>query len=234
MTNLPESARLALWLNAWVAGRVSPDDLRDAVVGDDAAHDVLIDGETAPLLLALGTLRSRGAIGASLALPVPGDLLGLAGPAAANDAALEAGQAVLVRGAGLSLVPVRAGAGVVWVGHDAVDLVALPDLFEAGTALRQTVAGAAESLAALDVARWRPEIADELMALRRPVALSLPASTADRIVAVLGLATRCLHIADLALAQDAGVTSFEIDRRRDALGDLRRASRRALVAACSG
>ena len=38
---LPLSARFALWFSAWVAGRASLDDTRDAIVGDDAAHDVV-------------------------------------------------------------------------------------------------------------------------------------------------------------------------------------------------
>ncbi len=38
---LPLSARFALWFSAWTAGATSLDDARDAIVGDDAAHDVV-------------------------------------------------------------------------------------------------------------------------------------------------------------------------------------------------
>ena len=38
---LDEATVLALWLTAWLRGEVSLDDARDAVVGSDAAHDVL-------------------------------------------------------------------------------------------------------------------------------------------------------------------------------------------------
>ena len=34
-------ARFALWFSAWVGGSASLDDTRDAIVGDDAAHDVV-------------------------------------------------------------------------------------------------------------------------------------------------------------------------------------------------
>ena len=44
-------------------------------------------------MLALGELRRLGASGCSLALPAPGDPLGLAGPPAFNAEALEAGEA---------------------------------------------------------------------------------------------------------------------------------------------
>ena len=37
----PVSARFALWFSAWLAGAASLDDTRDAIVGDDAAHDVV-------------------------------------------------------------------------------------------------------------------------------------------------------------------------------------------------
>ena len=91
-TQLPLSAGFAVWFSAWVAGAVSLDDARDAIVGDDAAHHVAgLPGEEAavPLILALGRLRSAGTTGAGIALPVPGDPLGLAGPNAFNDDALE-------------------------------------------------------------------------------------------------------------------------------------------------
>ncbi|NUS49850.1 MAG: hypothetical protein HOQ22_02270, partial [Nocardioidaceae bacterium] len=111
---LPPSMRLALWFSAWLTGTTSLDDARDAIVGDDAAHDVAdlpgVDG-TRPMIVALGTLRGLGASAAGIALPVPGDLLGLAGPADFNVEVVEAGEGVLVEGAELGLVPRRAGAG---------------------------------------------------------------------------------------------------------------------------
>ena len=56
-----DAARMAWWLSAWLRGDAGPDDVRDAVVGDDAAHDVVglgPDGEVLPLVLALGRLRA--------------------------------------------------------------------------------------------------------------------------------------------------------------------------------
>ena len=68
--HLPLSARFALWFSAWVSGSASLDDTRDAIVGDDAAHDVVgIPGstESVPLIVALGLLRSERATGAGIA-----------------------------------------------------------------------------------------------------------------------------------------------------------------------
>ena len=232
---MDDSVRLALWFTAWVRGAVSLDDARDAVVGDDAAHDVAgLPGTTdvTPLILALGVLRGLGATAAAVALPVPGDPLGLAGPAGFNAEALEAGEAVLLPGAGLGLVPVRAGAGVVWRCRPAEGVRQVPDPPEADTALRAALPATADALADLDVARWRPEVADELMAIRRHVDLDLPLGVGARTARMLALAVRCRRIVDLALIDDGGaVTAHEADARRASLDPLDRAARRAVVAA---
>lgn len=236
-TALPRSADLATWLTAWVAGRVSLDDARDAVVGEDTAHDVAgLPGESepVPLILALGRLRSAGATSAGLALPVPGDPLGLAGPAAFNADALEAEEAVVLGGVDLGLVPHVAGAGVVWQVHEAAAHRQVPDLAEADTALRKVLIDAANDLADLDVARWRPEVADELMSLRRVSDVRLPPSWQPRAVRVASLSLRCRAIVDLALADEgAAVSASEAEARRRALTPLDHAARRGLVAACS-
>ncbi len=237
MPALPPSARFALWFSAWAEGRASLDDARDAIVGDDAAHDVTglpdVDGSR-PLILALGLLRSHRATGAGIALPVPGDLLGLAGPADFNAAVVESGEGVVLEDADLGLVPHRVGAGVQWACQPAVSLRQLPDPSEADTALRQELVRTSTVLADLEVARWRPEVADELMALRRTTDLRLPEATPPRAVRLASLATRCRTIVELALADDGGsITAVDADARRAALRPLDRASRRALVAACT-
>jgi hypothetical protein len=235
--SLPLSARFALWFSAWADGRASLDDTRDAIVGGDAAHDVVgLPGGpgSQPLILALGLLRSHRATGAGIALPVPGDLLGLAGPASFNAEVVEAGEAVVLEDADLGLVPHRVGAGVQWVCHQAVSRRQLPDPSEADTALRQALSRTSGLLAELEVARWRPEVADELMALRSTADLGFPDVMAPRAVRMASLATRCRAIVELALDDDGGsTTAAEADARRQALLPLDHASRRALVAACT-
>ena len=234
---LPLSARFAVWFTAWRSGSASTDDTRDAIVGEDAAHDVAgLPGETEPqpLILALGRLRDQGASGAGVALPVPGDPLGLAGPPPFNLEALESGEGVVLDGTDLGLVPHRAGSGVVWSCHPATSLRQLPDPAEADTGLRRELLRATGALADLDVARWRPELADELMALRSTADLDLPGSLAPGAVRLASTAARCGRIVELALRDDGGsVTAAEARARREALVPLDRAARRALVAACS-
>jgi hypothetical protein len=236
-TPLPLSARFALWFSAWLAGSTSLDDTRDAIVGDDAAHDVVgVPGspDGAPLIVALGLLRSHRATGAGIALPVPGDLLGLAGPSGFNLDVVDVGEGVVLDGADLGLVPHRAGAGVVWTCHHAVSLRQVPDPSEADQQLRQAVLRATDVLADLDVARWRPEVADELMALRRHADFAFPTAMAPRAVRLAALSTRCRTIVGLALDDDgAAVSASQAEARRQALAPLDHAARRGLVAACS-
>lgn len=234
---LPESARLAWWLTAWLRGYAGADDLIDEVLAGDAAHHVadLPDqgDELVPLVLALGAVRSLGATSAGLAFPVYGDPVGLGGPAAFNTEALEAGQAVVLPEAGAGLVPVRAGAGVVWRWMPA-QRRQVPDLGEADRGLRAALPQAANALAALDVARWRPEVADELSNLHHRPALEPPTGTPPLCADLAGRALQAMAIVDLALADDGGaVTAMEADARRTALTGLEGAARRALVASCS-
>lgn len=234
-TPLPRSARFAVWFSAWASGRSSLDDTRDAIVGQDTAHHVQgLDAAPSPLILALGLLRSAGAHAAGLALPSPGDPLGLAGPSAFNAEVVDAGEGVLLDGADLGLVPRRVGADVLWICRPAVTRRQLPDPSEAEGLLRQTLLRTSTVLADLDVARWRPEVADELMSLRRSVDLVVPVDMAPRAVRLASLATRCRAIVDLALTDDGGsVTAAEADARRAALVPLDQAARRGLVAACT-
>lgn len=235
--SLPDSARFALWYSAWTAGAVSLDAARDGIVGDEAAHDVLglpDRRDAVPLILALGLLRTEGGTRASLALPAAGDPLGLAGPAHFNAEVVDAGEGVVLHGAGLGLVPHRVGAGVQWRCHLAQAGSQLPDPAEADGLLRRALVGTADRLADLDVARWRPEVADELSSLRRHVDLALPPGMDGRAIRLAGMAARCRTIVALALEDDGGgVTVAEAEARTAALRPLDHAARRGLVAACA-
>lgn len=233
--DLPDGAVLALWLDAWVRGHAATDDLLEAVGRFAAAHHVapVGGGPVEPLALALGTLR-RGCTGVGLALPVAGDPSGLAGPRALNDAALEAEEAVHLLGAATALVPQRAGAGVVWSTYVATHPRPVPTLPDASRGLRLALVDAAEALAALDVARWRPAVADELISLRRPRPEAAVPGMSAEAAATLAQATTCRRIVALALEDDgAAVSAEEVRARTDALRPLDHAARHALVAACS-
>lgn len=235
-THLPASARLAWWATAWLRGHVVADLVVDAVIGPDATHAVVgLPGAegTETLVAALARLRSLGATAVGAAFPVDGDPAGLGGPADFNREALATGEAVVVADAGLGLVPVRTGAAIAWVAQPA-ERRPLPDVGEADRGLRAALPVAADALAALDVARWRPEVADELIDLRRAAPLQAPPGVPARCVELAGRALQAMAIVDLALEDDgAAVSASEIGARREALVPLERAGRHALVAACS-
>ncbi|MBC2934959.1 hypothetical protein [Nocardioides sp. zg-1228] len=222
---LPHSATLAWWLTAWLRGHEQTDHVLDALADD--TH-LLHGGSALDLLL---QARSAGASYAGLALPVDGDPLGLGGPHDFNAAALEAGQAVVA--GDLGLVPDEQGETVQWHPF-AASRRQLPDVGEADRSLRAALLAAAGDLAALDVARWRPEAADALMNLHHRPDLDAPLGTPPRCVDLAARGLQAWAIVDLALADDGGaLSSFEAERRRDLLRPLGRAARRAVVAACS-
>ena len=235
---LPASIRLAWWGTAWLRGHVVADELIDAVVGDDATH--LLGGPDAPpepLITGLGALRSRGADAIGAAFPTDGDLVGLGGPAAFNGAALEAGEAALVLDAASfvlsGLVPERVGAAVTWRPMPA-ERRQLPDIGAADRELRGALLESTETLARLEVARWRPEVADRLMNLRHRPPVVSPPGVPGRCADLAARGLQALEIADLALEDDGGaLTAHEADLRRAAIAPLGRAGRRALVASAS-
>lgn len=245
-SHLPASARLAWWGTSWLRGHVVPDLLLDAVLGEDVTHAVAGlaglglgssgDGSSETLLGGLARLRVEGALSFGAAFPVEGDPVGLGGPAVFNAAALEAGEAVVVvlaDGSAVGLVPETVGAATTWVAHRAARRQ-LPDVGEADRALRAGMIQAADALAALDVARWRPEVADRLIDLRRSEPLAGPPGTPPRCVELLARGLRAAEVVDLALEDDGGALSLhEITRREAAILPLAAHARRAMVAACS-
>ena len=229
MSSLPVSAVLAAWLNAVHAGLAGPDDLSDAVRGDDPRH--LVTGLPEHNVLELHELPAALPGPVSLALPAPGDLVGLGGPASFNVAATDAGEAVVAGAVGL--VPEVDARTVLWRAHPA-DRVPWVDERETAAELKVALADVTRRLVDLDVAAWQPDIADLLMNLRHRAPLPLPPGYDARRIETSERAVLCLDIVELARTGDGGaVSAYEMDRRRAALDDLDRAARRALVGACS-
>ncbi|MGH1565718.1 hypothetical protein [Mumia sp. DW29H23] len=246
MPSLTRSARWVCWFNAWLADAAPLETATDAVRADDAAHHVLggtagllaqRDGDAPsaePLLLAWGALRRAGATGASLALPEPGDPYGLAGPAPFTAAATDAGEAVVVEGIGVGVVPEVVGSGVFWHLYDAHPVSPTAGVAESSRELRTELAGTADELLSLDVARWRPEVREALADIREATAPALAPGYDPRAEQLAATALRCLAIAELAAdTESAAVTAWESDTRAAHLRTLARTARHALVVACT-
>lgn len=248
------SSLLAAWGSAWLAGEVGFDEAVDAVVDGDAHHEVRLGdptGEAMTLGWALGRLRAVGTRSLLVVLPAPGDPAGISGGELGR-AALAAGEAVLTVGAGegLGLVPWISCHGsdaegvvktVSWRGYPLTDLrpaaAQVESVGTAAAALSETLRDVTSELTDLDVARWRPEIAGTLDALRstgraaRPL-LALPPGAEPRARQLLDLAERLAVVVELAGSDDgAAVAGFETRARTAALRRLAAAIRHARTAA---
>jgi hypothetical protein len=232
---------LVAWGNAWLSGHAGLDEAADrveAASGPTVAGPAL--GSSGPsgspggevtLRAFLADLRTNGLTELRLALPAPGDPLGLSGPPAFNAAAVDAGQAVIaVLPTGcLGLVPEPDLRGSSYVGvrlavHESKPpRVDLPSIAEAEQQLTLAMRSATEALASVEgPAQERP---GRLERLGGELAPGYPA----RAHRVSTLATRLAMV--VRLADDRGLTSGQIAARGEALRELDRAVRRALVAA---
>ena len=241
MLALPRSARLVVWTNAWLTGQAPLDDVLEAVRGDDEPHTVATHSG---LAVALGALRRRGLTSMRLALPAPGDPLGLVGPVATVQAGVAAGEAAAAQGTGECLIPRVTPFGppgdvghlVEWRSYpaDAAGSDGL-SLADAERELKEALIEAATVLSAADVAVWRPESGPALAAVRSGAgAEQLPDPYPSRAHGVLAQASRLTAVLQIAEQDDAAaVTTSAVATRRAALDPVRRTARRALVAACN-
>ena len=246
---LPRAVLVTLWGNACLSGATTVEDSAVHAVGGDALHRVLgVPGEddAVPLAVAFGRLRAAGVTALRLVLPEPGDPVGLPGPPAVTADATAAGEVVMtVSGPGTqhwALLPTAApsdsGSVVRWDVREvpySVHPHGLPTLSEAERALAEAVRETTSTLASLDLARGRDDVAGRLAAVERAVArVDLPPSLPSRAQRSVVQAARLLGILDVALATDgAAVTAAEMHARAKTLRPLRAAARHALCAACS-
>lgn len=248
----PRSALLAAWGNAWLSGDTGLPELVERVAAHDDAHTVTgLGGDDLPLDRAVARLRAAGVTRLRVVLPAPGDVLGLPGPGPFTSAALHASEGVLALrpdGSGTGLVPTLTSHGspfdgtvttVTWSAYDVV--VGGPDpgpyLHDAEHDLRRGVLECVGALRDLDVARWRPEVAEALQELRGQARAGidedeLPGGYPMRARQLLVRARQLAGVVTLA-GQDLGgaVDTREAAAREAALRELARVVRRAHVAA---
>jgi hypothetical protein len=240
---------LTAWGSAFLLGVESADHTDDAVRADDALHRVVgAPGDDGPatVAVALGRMRAAGVTALRLVLPEPGDLTGMAGPAAAGAAAVAAGAAVLTLGppgvVALALIPTSAeseGGDVVRWDVVPVDPTVpphgLPTLGEADRMVAESRREATEALAVLDVAAGREAVAARLAGIERGLQrLDLPVALPARAQRLVASASRLLAITVIAADTDgAAVTAADAAARAEVLRPLRRAARYALCAGYS-
>ncbi|MEU7893612.1 hypothetical protein AB0B45_12180 [Nonomuraea sp. NPDC049152] len=222
----PISSPLVAWGNAWLTGHVGLDEAADQV--EKLSGPVVVD--SLPLRGYLAELRVNGLTELRLALPAPGDPLGLSGPPAFNAAAVEAGEAAIavLRDRVIGLVPAQDLRGSSYVGvrlavHESGPPRAdLPSLAEAERELTGAMLEATEALA--DVQGPLQGHPGQLRA-GGELAPGYPAR-AHRVSALAARLSAALRMAD-----DRGLTSAQIATRAVALRSLDAAIRRALISA---
>lgn len=243
------SARFATWVRVWRAGLVPYDDAAAEIAGDEEHMVTDVPGSWTDVTLAEGisVLAKLHPDDVRLVLPAPGDPRGLPGPGPFTAAALDSGEGVTA--GSLAFVPeVRnhtSGSGmafetVQWRAYQLSQPAPVmrdePDVAEAESDLTTALAEATRELTRLDVARWRPELAGAITALRRPDATTdLPPGydpRARRLYARANILDRVLALAEHA-APGGAITGYEARQRDAALRPLLTACRRALVAACN-
>lgn len=249
------AASLAAWGSAFLAGAVTLEEAVRAVEGEDEPHLVVLGSLGAPGELAetLIDLRSDGFTGLRLALPAPGDPLGLVGPPEVNQHVLAAGEAAVAVGPGSgarlgtaagsvpALVPAVSTFGPpgdqghcvtwrVWTSSPAT-----PDLTPLSQAQRELADAMREATAALSQTSttWRAaDAAGTARRLRRWSGEVLPSAAGPRAEALAQRALQVAAIVDAARADDGGtLTAHSAAVRAGCLAALDRAARRGLVAA---
>jgi hypothetical protein len=233
MDSLP-SVRMSANLNSLMRGQQSIEQADRAIVGRDVAHHVVdLDGvlgldplQASTLDAALEALLAAELAGWFLALPVPGSLAPLRGPAPFNLAALDQGEAVVASTAGVGLVPIRVGQAIQLRIFAAEQPLAPSSPREAEQALNEVVIEAAATLSRLDVAgAARPALAS---------GMTLAPGYSTRQQSAAERAARLLVACDAALLDDgASITSFEAERRAAELRRVRAKAGEALGSAVS-
>jgi hypothetical protein len=243
------SARFVAWVRAWRAGLVPCDDAAAEISGDEEHMVSDVPGTWTDVSLgdAMTSLSKLHPDEVRLVLPAPGDPRGLPGPGPFSGAALLAGEGVIA--GTLGFVPeVRlhtSGSGdefetVLWrvfvLPESARPRLDDPSTAEAEAELSAELATATRTLAKLDIAQWRPELAGAIEALRKPDgATDLPPGydpRARRLYARASILDRVLALAEHA-APGGAINGYEVQQRDAALRPLTTACRRALAAACN-
>lgn len=205
------SISLALWADAWLRGAASPDDVIDGLASWADLHLLSIEGEPGAqdsgIVALLGLLR-RVPQPATMhvLLPAPGDTSGLTPGSAHAQAAIAAGETLIVSST-LGVVPIREGRDVLrWAIFqlDHCEVPQPPGLGEARYELREAVRDAAELFGRLQTVGASPTGARTRIAELTEAAHShqLPGSTGPRVAEVLDSAATIAAI--LTVAGEAG------------------------------
>jgi hypothetical protein len=232
-------------------GAAASDDVLDALQCWAGAHRFTAEPSVrielpepdAPPASLLAELRRLDIAGASLILPVPGDVRGTGGKGPFGDAAVRAGEGVVLGDSRLGLVPHRDRVpehpevdDLAWTLYELPDVPTIEHipLADAEHELAGAMRAAATALVELGVARHRPNVRAEIDEIVRSTpALPWPEGMPQRAVRVLQRATDVEAILRVASGDAPGgaLSASATTARAGALAPLNHAVRFARCAA---
>ncbi|MGL4306039.1 MAG: hypothetical protein ACRCSF_07775 [Mycobacteriaceae bacterium] len=211
------SFSLAVWTNAWLAEKATPDDVTDALQAWAPIHhlhakasvpaalgeSIFLQNQanSTAILHALRLLTQGGTeINIQLVLPAPGDVQGMPAGTDFSRAAMEVGEGLIISGNGITttaLVPHYEQEDViVWTLFSLKSAVAVPShmsLGEAEWVLKKAISEAADAILRIELLTSQSSAAQARALIQEAVleksALSLPDST-PRVLRVLDSATQ--------------------------------------------
>jgi hypothetical protein len=244
---IPVSALLAVWVNAWCAGKASGDDLVDAMTFANAQRIASGDAEDAddagPESLIVGLTRLGCHPGAPnppqlrVVLPTTGDPRGLPGPKELNIAAIDVGEIVISDDLQIALLPHSIGVSSVWavapIERNRAAAAVRPE--QAPSAVRAALHEAMLGLQSLDITSSASQIRSEIAELTRTLNRTpLPMSLSGPDRHTIHSAATIIGICAFALADNPTQVTAELEARRRALiSELSATARHALAATCS-
>lgn len=242
---------MVVWTSAWLNGAAAADDVLDALQTWAEVHEVRAadyelaaqlelpgpEGTPAGPALLLAALRRIGSGQGVLVLPVAGDVRGLDGSTHFSQQAMQAGEAAVLPGASVGLVPEQVAEGILrWTAHPLDER--RPDenvpIGEAEHDMASAMREAASTLVDLGVAKERPGVREEITrAVESRPAPGWPADSPQRAVRVLQRAAEVHAILHVATDDSPGaaVSASAMRKRTEALRPLFDAVRSARCAA---
>lgn len=239
---MPDQIRLAVqvgatawWTNAVLVGTVTPDEAVSHVKGDvllptrtwasAGSPSIPQDADRSPWPVTWGWLRGQGCRRLRLVVPVPGDPLGMSGPADTTSAAISSGAALICDQAGVAIIPQESGIWQVRSVGTGMPEGGLGTISEARRSMREAMTEVSRVFAAIN-----PDESDlaRIQAARRTRSPVVPRGVEARAAELALSAIQVWTFMEIAMdaAHRRGPVPGE-------LSDLSRNARRALAIAFS-
>ncbi len=223
------------WTNAVLIGTVTPDEAVSHVKGDvlvptptlanTGSSGLPLDSDRSPWPVTWGWLRHQECHGLRLVIPIPGDPLGLSGPAETTSAAIASGCALICDQAGVALIPQESNIWQVRRVEPGLPVGGLGTISEARRSMREAMTEVSQVFAGIS-----PNEADlaRIQKARRTHVPMAPRGVDPKAARLVASATQVWQFMDIAEG-----AAYRRGRVPSELSDLNHNARRALAVAFS-